>query len=387
MLRYLPVAFLICPGRAGGGFVQSILDSHPQILMLPMELKFHIQWERACEGRNLDLEEMVDFWTTKTKITHFKKGVLYGIQAETESFSNCDFKEYQDFFTDILKRDGLSKLDVFYALHEAYAKAIGQDLKNIRMLIEFPGRTHMLDKICAEFPNSKFIEIVRDPRANFMSLKNEILRSNGNFVQRRGVFYSNLLVRIIKDLKIDYEHIVNFRFAGNKDKWFMVRNEELHLNYGITVDKLAKWLKISFNPSLNESTLGGRPWLGNSSTGKPVRGASLEVVNRWRSEMLPNEKIMIEYLFRKHILRYSYNSLSKEVFTFRTLLQPIKGEFSIMKQVHKPQSFIMSYLWNFNPSFVITMRKFIRIDKLLLIPLFYIQSRIWLIRYMNKNSN
>ena len=71
----------------------------------------------------------------------------------------------------------------------------------------------------------------------------------------------------------------------------MVRNEELHLNYGITVDKLAKWLKISFNPSLNESTLGGRPWLGNSSTGKPVRGASLEVVNRWRSEILPNENV------------------------------------------------------------------------------------------------
>ena len=45
-------------------------------------------------------------------------------------FFNATLKNTRDFFEHIEKR-WTFKLDVFYALHEAYAKAIGQDLKNI----------------------------------------------------------------------------------------------------------------------------------------------------------------------------------------------------------------------------------------------------------------
>ena len=63
--------FLVCAGRAGSGFLQSMLDSHPEILMLPMELKFLDHWNRYCEGKNLDLDEILKIWTKKKSDKRF----------------------------------------------------------------------------------------------------------------------------------------------------------------------------------------------------------------------------------------------------------------------------------------------------------------------------
>ena len=355
--------------------------------MLPMELKFSINWEYLCEGRDLCLDEMVYVWTTKTKISNFKTGILYGVQSGTENFSNCDIEQYKKSFKSLLKRDGLSKLNVFYALHEAYGITIGQDLNKIKVIIEFPGRATMLNQLAKDFQNSKFIEIVRDPRANFMSIKTQILNSNGNFVQRRRLGYSNLLIKAIKDLKLDYQQIEKFPFVRKKEKWFQLKNEDLHSDYETTVSSLADWLKISFKPCLNESTLGGHPWLGNSSSGKPVKGKSLEVINRWKSEISFNEKKLIEYFFGKYIESYSYNCIGKNSFDIKTLFLPLKGELSIAKKTHKPKGILMLYLWNLNPLIVITLRYILRLDKMLLSPIFYLQSRLWIITNLIRKNH
>ena len=73
-------------------------------------------------------------------------------------------------------------------------------------------------------------------------------------------------------------------------------------------------VKNFIQSSLNESTLGGRPWLVtvqlvNLYTDLFGGCKSAEIGN------FANENIMIEYLFRKHILRYS-TILSKEFLPF-----------------------------------------------------------------------
>ena len=374
--------FLVCAGRAGSGFLQSMLDSHPEILMLPMELKFLDHWNRYCEGKNLDLDEILKIWTKKSKISSFKDGILYGIDSN-EKFSNCNIEIYTKNLREILRRVGLSKKNVFYALHEAYAKSIDQDLNLIKIIVEFSARSIEINQIIKSFPNAKFIEVVRDPRANYISSKNLILHSNKNLVLTNQNKFTNLLIRILKDLNTDYENMQKNLYSRNKNRWLIIRHEEMHLNNIKTIKKLINWLQISFHPSLNESTLGGHQWKGNSSSGKSVLGVSRDLVNRWRSDITSTEKNLIEFLFFNSFDYYSYN-LEKPInkLTLKILLTPIKGEFTLKTYKQIPTNRILKFFWKIHPRLVFIIR-FILIN-LLVSFIFYVQSRIWILNHLQK---
>ena len=384
MFHKLNVVFLVCAGRAGGGFLQSMLDSHPEIVMLPMEFKFQANWLKYCQGKNLDLNTMVDTWTKKTKISLFNEGILYGVEANKD-FTNCNIEDFKKHLIQILKRDGLSKQNVFYGLHEAYAKSIGQNLKLVKMIIEFCARSIIIDEAINDFPGAKFIEVARDPRANYMSSKNQMLLVNTNLIIGNKYKFSSLLIKILKDLYVDYQSMRNNPVSRIKNKWLIIRHEEMHFNNSMVVHNLTKWLGVSNHPSLYKSTLGGHEWSGNSSTGKAVVGVSPDVVSRWESEIGLEEKRLIELIFSNVFSYYSYSLTAPlKKLSMRELLRPIKGEFSTRIKRHKPSNPLLIKIWNLNPLLVFTGR-FIFFN-LVLASFFYCQARVWLFNHFRRNK-
>jgi hypothetical protein len=385
LFQDLPVTFLICAGRSGGGFLQSILDSHPEIVMLPMELKFHQFWQLYCDGKSLDPESMVNIWTTKTKISRLKTGVLYGHEDGSNSYSNCNFDDFKKLFLEILKRDGTSRINVFFGLHEAYARSIGQNQQLIKMIIEFTASPITLLTITKDFPDAKFIEIVRDPRANYLSSKNEHIRLNGNLVRKSNGGYSSLLIHILDGLYTQYRCIRNSPVSVNQEKWLVVRHEEMHLKNEFIVQKIAKWLGISILPCLYESTIGGHHWTGNSSTGKPVSGVSPDIVTRWMSEMDAGEKEMVEMLFSTEINHYFYKvDIHRPNSKLRRILRPISGEFSMRLNMQVPNHAKLLVLWNYHPWLVHIIRFARRLDQLILAPVFYFEARKWMFNHLQR---
>ena len=76
-LDKLDISTIICVGRAGGGLLQSLLDNHEQILMIPMELKFFQMWNRFNCDNIRDPRAMADIWINYEKNTKTKNWNTY----------------------------------------------------------------------------------------------------------------------------------------------------------------------------------------------------------------------------------------------------------------------------------------------------------------------
>ena len=61
-LLALPSCALITTGRTGTDFLQSLLDSHPQVLMFNGHVQFHVFWQnsRCVKAASFNLEDFLD---------------------------------------------------------------------------------------------------------------------------------------------------------------------------------------------------------------------------------------------------------------------------------------------------------------------------------------
>ena len=77
-----------------------------------------------------------------------------------------------------------------------------------------------------------------------------------------------------KDIPTNFPFDINISFAFSahkfiqslpKNKFIILKNEEMHKNLKTQMQRLSKWLNIKFNKSLLHSTFSGKRWLGESS--------------------------------------------------------------------------------------------------------------------------
>ncbi|MBP9853698.1 MAG: sulfotransferase [Candidatus Omnitrophica bacterium] len=329
----MKIVFLVCAGRAGSGFLHSLLDSHPQILMLPMELKFHESWERLGCDRITDAREMVRVWTESTKLVKLKTGIHYGFEEGKNNFTNCDVKLFHEKFEEYLRQYGLKRAKVFHALHRAYAAGIGQDISQVKVIIEFSASPKWIEAALEDFPKAGIIHVVRDFRANYASLKQHYINTRRGLVdfEAKGISQKIAVLSILQSLFL-IRRINQLETRLNEHQIYHVRLEDLHHSLKETVDGVARWLGIQPSEILYESTLGGKPWLGNSAFGKSVQGVNTEVLNRWKQNLNLSEVLMINYFFKPELKQFHYESSEddEKIYGFPMFLRwwlPFRNEF------------------------------------------------------------
>ena len=328
----------------------------------------------------MSIQEIIDIWISKTKISRFKTGILYGLEVDTSSYTNCDLNEFTNYFKVILERDGIDKKSVFFGLHEAYARAIGQKIKNIKIIVEFPASPIVLNEIENEFPDCKVIQVVRDPRANYISLKNHYINSNGNLVTFTKTGYNSAFIEILENLLSQYR-CVEKSSKKNSDDWLDIRHEQLHAENERIVSQFSNWLGIKLNKSLYQSTIGGHPWKGNSSTEKPILGICPSIISRWRNQIQSNEKSIIEHYFRKEIRCYNYDNVSiNKLSVLKSFLLPIKGEIGLKIKKSEPTIPILKKIWKYSRLAIFVIRALKSFDKILMAPFIYLKVRLWIVK-------
>ena len=79
-------------------------------------------------------------------------------------------QEYERFFPkfyDILKNNNINKLNVFWAIHEAYVYAKEIDVEMIKIIMTQEHSNLYFERTLNVFPQSKILMMMRDPRAAF----------------------------------------------------------------------------------------------------------------------------------------------------------------------------------------------------------------------------
>ena len=269
--------------RAASGLWSSLLDGHPNILTTPdcFIMNFSDFWK---ESGQLQLDELITAFIDKYNPIfdarepckchgpHRNCGEYLGWTSMGPERDKFIYVDKEKFRTDVKELLGsefpVSRKKFFQALHLAYTKGTGREI-SWPVFISFGlhhGTVTKVEKLLEDFPDTLFLQPVRNPLSGFGSLLRHYNRSKGlNF---KDPFF------MIKSMLYDGNIM-----AGKSEQWRAFRLEDIHSNPHETLKKVCSWLELPWNDSLLKSTWNGLQWWNEKNT-KQVSGFSKKIVGQ-----------------------------------------------------------------------------------------------------------
>ena len=174
------VILLTPHGRSGSYLMQSLFDQHPQVSCLPTAF-FYPEWKfhnstKECIKEFVNLYPGIfDMTNNYLGVPHKNTTSMFGKEGiENIILSKERFIEHANNIFKSKLSGGISRKDFIKGIHLAYSKTLGNDPKKIKYLLlhipNYKKKCHYL--ALDDFSNLKLIAMIRDPRENWLSLKN-----------------------------------------------------------------------------------------------------------------------------------------------------------------------------------------------------------------------
>ena len=314
----------------GSYFLQSLLDGNSQIVVMPiyynsdlLELKdlstSPKQWFELFISKNLHPmieESLSNYNDTDSNLHKIVKEISRRLFDNQEKIKIA--------FHYMSKENNISFMDFLVLINLSYALANNQNIKNVKsVFIPLHFLLTNLDKKNTEVkycegslfrnilndPRAKLLHILRDPRANYAS---------GVYSSNHGGRWScSALLEIYRE----FHQSINIYNRFTPEKYYLIKNEDIHCNPELTLSKLADWIGIEFNYQImSKSTICDIDWIGNSAYGKiDTFDNTLKSNNAWINRLSKSELLVIEFLVAKYFSNYNYLPKNKKITIFQFL--------------------------------------------------------------------
>lgn len=215
--------FITGRGRSGTWLLQSILDTHPEICVTP-EALFIIH----LYGKYSNTKK----WTTERKTAFLhdlftEEKLIDWWQSTPEAISNL-LEKYppKSHFSDLCK-----------AIYYEYAQRNGKQ-NAILLGDKNPEYSLYIKQLAQLYPKSKFVHLVRDPRANVLSYQNVDFDVNDTAaLAHRWKKYNEGILDWQRELP---------------DRILVIHYEDLLTDTQVTLERICAFLGVDFMPSLLE---------------------------------------------------------------------------------------------------------------------------------------
>ncbi len=305
--------FIAGPARSGTTLLTSLLDGHPDLLVLPEETAYFptVRTKYGARSRR----EQFDYLTTRTL-----SNVLFGGACKwgKRDYSHFPAAEFRRSFEERAFDPVHARCDLLVLLLETYADLLDRPLGSVRRWVEkTPANRDHFDAIFQRFPDARVLLTLRDPRALLASQ----IQLEQSRRQRRFSVY--LTVR----------HWLTAARLALAQQAGPYPDPRLHLvEYGRLIEspdtvlrKVCAFLGTTHEAAVPTPTKIGRPWAGNSAAGRSFDAVSAEPLNRWRKFLTPREIAWVEWHCRPWMEPLGYEPLfSRRRFTGWTA--PVRGE-------------------------------------------------------------
>jgi hypothetical protein len=301
-LLELPACTLLTTGRTGTDFLQSLLDSHPEVLTFNGALFYHKFWRTSVcvAAGSFDTGDLMDEFIGR----HIEKlKSRYDILERKERLGedgnqslNIDPGRFKSEAMALLNGRKIDSKNSMIAVYAAYAICLGQDIGKKTVLFHHQHHFEELDHYLRDFPQSRIICMTRDPRANFVSGVEHWREFDPNTDQE------DHLYRYIKRILADASPLRKY-----KNGYTVIRIEDLGKE--CLLRELAGWLGISYSESMKRSTWGGLSWGGDrlsaaKNTGTGWSGKMLQ--NKWEEKLNLTDKRILNYIMFNRLRHYGY---------------------------------------------------------------------------------
>lgn len=200
-----------------------------------------------------------------------------------------------------------------------------------------PINTLFLEDIIAEFPESKFIYLVRDPRANFLSRKEKIKKRKANIYldcQRWRIYNRRAWKSIFKYpdrfFILKYEDLVSSPETKLKEL-----SDFFHFDFELTMLNFHENVKnVSLEKAKNsESEFDPKVVIKYEKLSKPI---NTERLNAWEQTLTKDEKDIIEYITSGTANKFGYQiqeSCSAKINVLKFMIGYLRAYLDVFKSV------------------------------------------------------
>lgn len=320
-------------GRSGSLFLQSLLDSHPNILMIPGDyIRFYYWFWNSLDPKlnnRLDKNNVMDVFSQIFPFI-FNSDSISGVFANSGyggdfgirlGFNLMGEKQNKKlginrdkFICELNKifedRKYITRKEFFKAIHIAYFYSLGRKYTFNRqpIIVYFPHIANPDEPIelLRDFPHTKRICMVREPVQSLGSLINTYRRVCNISIEQ--------MLYILRPAL----------YAGitNMEEYLScaIKLEDIHTKSRPTLEKICKFINIPWNDSLMESTFDGLKWWNGKNSDR-INGFNIKVINRKHEDLFTDfdRERLKALLFRKYKtweyegIKKGYDALNSEL--------------------------------------------------------------------------
>ena len=230
-------------------------------------------------------------------------------------FKNSKLTE-DEFLNNIESRE-------YRAVLSSFMNTISKKQNKKRWVEKTPWHLKFVNEILSDFPDAKFILIVRDPRDVVLSISKYGWNSGIlNGFTRKAVAWRWHMEYVFKAYDI------------YKEKFLCIKYEDLVLDLNNTIEQINRFLNINIDAELlRESSFGvlGKP---NSSFKNYKNKSSNRAVSRWRNYLNDREIFLIEYSVGNQLQKWGYDKskVNKNII-FKLYVILLKQSYYLLKEL------------------------------------------------------
>lgn len=284
-------ALLLCGyPKSGTTLLQTLLDGHPDVVVIPEETKYFSRLHRFPWRRR------ASYLLRRTRMSRF--------DPKVEGIYDLDYVDWPVFQTTLraLLPALPAQREVLPAIAQAYARASGLLATEWKYWVEkTPGNERHLGSARAMWPELRAVYLVRDPRDVFTSFR--IKRGQRGKTLEVGAFCSAWRASLaawdgFAELAPEDAHCVIY--------------ESLVDDPEAEIARLCAFLGVEDAASLRRPTVGSRAWGGNSMHGDVFAGVSSVPVGRHRGQLSVEEIRSIERELAAAFERFGWRRTSHD---------------------------------------------------------------------------
>ncbi len=321
--------FVAGQAKSGTTLLVALLDSHPDLLVLPEETAYFptVLTKYGPRGRRAQFD-----YLTKQSLSN----VLFGGPCKwgKRNYASFPREKFLETFEDAAFDPANAQEDLLVLMVKAYAATLGRPLDTIQRWVEkTPANRNHIPAILARFPCAKILVTMRDPRAILAAqIALEKTRKTGRFSTYYVIAHWRVAARLAK------------RVRDGDSPGLVVPYEQLVRQPASMMEKVCAYLEIRFDPeTVLTPTKMGQFWSGNSAARINFSQISAEPATRWQRELSEDEIGWVEWHCRDLMPEFGYEpKLHRR--ELRYFVRPIQGE--------RPREYLKSRLYSFRDDWV-----------------------------------
>jgi len=276
--RQLGKVFIVGSPKSGTTLLQSLFDGHSQLATLPVESAYYRRYHRVFRGTGwFDYRRFKKYWTRSSPFAALARPRAAVGSEDPRDFTAYDYSAFSRRVM-AFRADDHSRSAFFLRLLSAVVAAERKAMQPAAAFVEkTPAHVLWVDTIRSDFPDAKFIQVIRDPRDNYLALA----RQRADL--REGPSYDGFQVDLaVRKIKPAFD-LARFYTTTIPDSYRVVRYEDVVNDPERSMRSLAEHCGVEFEEILTTPMLGGSHWSGNSSSGARFDGIDASRVGVYRS--------------------------------------------------------------------------------------------------------